>query len=256
MAFKLCAGISAYNDKLIIRTLESLRTLERVFVIDGRYTNFPMTEEFSDIELRSKIAGYKNVTSYRFTGKEPEKRTQYLRLAEESGFNAIMVIDSDEFVVGDWGKFLQNAEKMYDHGRTRIACVPCRGYIFDHPELADQPRQAKTRWPRLFFKPAGLKYDPDFHATLMNQFSHAKFDLNEEHGYPLVEGITIIHSSAERGPLYKSRRDEYHTWLMEKEAEIRAMKQEASDPKGAMLEILKGIHESTFKDHTSTIEEA
>jgi len=43
-AFKLCAGISGYNDKLIIRTLESLRTLERVFVIDGRYSNFPMTE--------------------------------------------------------------------------------------------------------------------------------------------------------------------------------------------------------------------
>lgn len=31
--------------------------------------------------------------------------------------------------------------------------------------------------------------------------------------------------------------------------------QEGNDPKGAMLEILKGIHESTFKDHICKIEE-
>ena len=31
--------------------------------------------------------------------------------------------------------------------------------------------------------------------------------------------------------------------------------QEHNDPKGVMLEILKGIHESTFKDHKVAIEE-
>jgi len=31
--------------------------------------------------------------------------------------------------------------------------------------------------------------------------------------------------------------------------------QEANDPTGAMLEILKGIHEMTFKDHKASIEE-
>jgi hypothetical protein len=31
--------------------------------------------------------------------------------------------------------------------------------------------------------------------------------------------------------------------------------QEANDPKGAMLEILKGIHEMTFRDHKASIEE-
>jgi len=31
--------------------------------------------------------------------------------------------------------------------------------------------------------------------------------------------------------------------------------QEHNDPKGKMLEILKGIHESTFKDHKVAIEE-
>ena len=30
--------------------------------------------------------------------------------------------------------------------------------------------------------------------------------------------------------------------------------QEANDPKGAMLEIVKGIHESTFTGHKATIE--
>ncbi|MGH9877138.1 MAG: hypothetical protein ACREBU_00905 [Nitrososphaera sp.] len=33
------------------------------------------------------------------------------------------------------------------------------------------------------------------------------------------------------------------------------MPQESHDPKGAMLEILKGIHESTFKDHKVVTEE-
>jgi len=31
--------------------------------------------------------------------------------------------------------------------------------------------------------------------------------------------------------------------------------QENNDPKGTMLEILKGIHESTFKDHKVVIED-
>jgi len=31
--------------------------------------------------------------------------------------------------------------------------------------------------------------------------------------------------------------------------------QEHNDPNGTMLEILKGIHESTFKDHKVVIEE-
>jgi hypothetical protein len=34
-----------------------------------------------------------------------------------------------------------------------------------------------------------------------------------------------------------------------------AKTQEANDPKGAMLEILKGIHESTFKGHKAVIEQ-
>jgi hypothetical protein len=32
-------------------------------------------------------------------------------------------------------------------------------------------------------------------------------------------------------------------------------KQESNDPEGKMLEILKGIHEMTFKDHQCKIEE-
>jgi hypothetical protein len=34
-----------------------------------------------------------------------------------------------------------------------------------------------------------------------------------------------------------------------------AVQQEHNDPKGEMLQILKGIHETTFKEHKVVIEE-
>lgn len=218
MTFRLCSGISAFGDRLVLRALDSLKGLERAFIIEGRYSNFPMPQDYSDTAIQQAImANYQNTHLTHFVGSEPEKRSKYLQLAAEYGFDAILIIDSDEYIVGDVSKFMQNAEELYRKRHPRVACVECRGYVKDHPELTGQPGQPKKMWARLVFDPAGLKYDSLLHSRVVDGNGRS-YEMTHEGNYPLVEGISIIHSASERDPVYTERRNEYHEWLMTKEA--------------------------------------
>jgi hypothetical protein len=221
MTFRLCAGISAFGDRLVLRTLDSLKGFEQVFVIEGRYTNFPMAQEYSDTSIQEAImANYENTHLTHFTGTEPDKRSKYLMLAHSYGFSAVLILDSDEYIFGNVSEFLASAERLYNEGKSNVACVECRGYTRDHPELLEHPGQPKTIWARVIFNPGDYSYDPLRHSRILNRDGRSH-ELTHEENYPVADGICIVHSSAERDPVYRGRRDEYHRWLMTKEADGR-----------------------------------
>ena len=100
---KIGVGLIFYNDvESLKKCIPSLK-VDKIYAIDGRFKNFDSPQPLSDDGSRQYLKSFKNVKLIDAPDLEQvDKRNIYLKECQEE---FLIVIDSDEWVEGDWSLF-------------------------------------------------------------------------------------------------------------------------------------------------------
>jgi hypothetical protein len=106
---RIAAGLIFYNDLTSLqRLMPTLKKCEAVYAIDGRFISFPGDSDLSTDGSREYLQSFSNVKLIDMSiGLEQSKRNAFLKAAEADGFDAIFVLDADEYIEGDWDEFVK-----------------------------------------------------------------------------------------------------------------------------------------------------
>jgi len=181
---KIGAGIIFFNCRQELRRcLDSLKSLDTVIAIDGRFPTHPSRYRYSKDWSKELCDKYGNVHYYRYARNQIMKRNLYLDLAKLYNLDYILVMDSDSWLeIEDWDKFKKQLEANLNDDHIMYLVKFQNG---DH----------NFHWLYLF-KPKGLKYFKLHNLivhkcgfrTLIPWSPYEKF----------VHGITIHHDHALR----------------------------------------------------------
>lgn len=215
---------SWYMDCLGIKRLwESCRmddpySPQHAIFIDGPYTFFKFKDKptplLSDDGSREFLQEHEKVTVVDYPGYQVDKRMQYVKKAEELGCDAIVIIDSDEYLhpeYNDWKEF-RSWLKRYSHSHDPLN----RGFVFnllfwvdEHYEKAYNCIETGKfeRMPRVWHRPEKLEYYSGVHYWVR----HREFvDPHEKLGSTLVDinhGIRLAQDSHLRRKDFQKSRD-------------------------------------------------
>ena len=213
---RIAAGICTYSDaKGLERLLSTIAdNVDLSIIIHGRYPNF--SEDNNSLQdTRAVCTKYIkntlliNVRDGGLSAPETWLRGLYLELAYNHDF--LLVLDSDEYVTGDWGLFRQNCQKVIDsHApQQQIYNVP-----FDRPKPQYSPGFPR---PRLFYKPSTIKYYRRHCQWLLPSGQVIVTSVPKEHR---INGITIWQDNTYRTEARQQKRQEYVNWLGIHEAQF------------------------------------
>lgn len=114
---KTAVGFIYYNDlESIKRSIPSfIDHFDYVIAVDGRFS-MRVGEDYSSDGSTEYLQQFDNVILKKFVGMEPEKRNIYLNEAKKLNIDALLMIDTDEYIVeekdeGGWDayhKFIKN----------------------------------------------------------------------------------------------------------------------------------------------------
>ena len=209
---RIAAGICTYSDaKGLDRLLSTIEdNVDLSIIIHGRYPNFPQ----DDRSLNDTMNICKSHNNIRLTAAllpmpETHLRQTYLKKAQNYDF--LLVLDSDEYVTGDWDLFRQNCQKVIDsHApQQQIYNVP-----FDRPKPQYSPGFPR---PRLFYKPSTIKYYRRHCQWLLPSGQVIVTSVPKEHR---INGITIWQDNTYRTEARQQKRQEYVNWLGIHEAQF------------------------------------
>ena len=149
-------GLCFYNDlgslKHSVPTYQE--NVRKIHAIDGRFQWFESDKDYSDPEVIEYLQSFDNVEISQFVGLEHDKRNQYVKLAGENKADALLIIDSDDYVLeADWDLFYKSAEE-------RIKQYPTENFFgvefrYTPPNY---PRPEYTPYPRLWARPNECEY--------------------------------------------------------------------------------------------------
>ncbi|MHA2142573.1 MAG: glycosyltransferase family A protein [Candidatus Thorarchaeota archaeon] len=160
---KWAAGIIFYDDKKSLeRCLESIyEHLNHVICVDGRFKKFDSPHDLSTDGSREIVLSYSNTLLVDVVGKhQPDKRNRYLELSKDYGIDILLVIDSDQYAVGDFQEFQEDALKATQH-------IKKRPYVFGIT-IRNEKRGFSYSFDslRLYYQPALLRMHPICHYYL------------------------------------------------------------------------------------------
>lgn len=198
------AGVIFYNDRDgLKRCLDSLHNhVDHIFCIDGRFKHFPSTVEDSGLSTDGSrelvIEYYPNTVLMSVPNAlEIDKRNRYLALASNFNCDFLLVIDSDEWVEGDWNEFKKNAQAVAKVGPNAV-------------EIRNRDNQFNPR-PSLFYKPTLFMYYQK-HNRVKRLDTDEILQLNAS--YPLIPGIIMREDDKLRSAEHVKASFDYQTWLI------------------------------------------
>ncbi len=215
---KIALGLCYYEDlQGIKRLFDSLEKTNaspyRIFAIDGKYKQFSETENMlSSSEVHKYLEQFPKVVNYtewKTFPTEIEKRNKYLELCQDD-IDFLIVVDSDEYLQGDWDLFVTNLEKLKEPLLTHND-PQTRHIHYMKMEDCHYPQTSSLRYanrPRLFYKPNEIQYD-GCHYT----WSHRATGLPLQ--YPktdVISGIEIVHDNTHRPKEYEQNMTEYQKY--------------------------------------------
>jgi len=190
------------NLKRLLPTI--VEHVDLIFAIDGRnWTDKQYHEESTDGSCEL-LSSYDNVELLTIHDYEWHKRQRVTELCRFHGFSNLIIIDSDEYAVGNWEIFKQNWQKAIkidtsNHGiyKTQIQ------------RLDSTPQEPIYYWhPVLWHRPWEFRY----------QGRHDYFKRNNEtsthyiRSYQNVEGIKLNHNHLLRTPEHMNMRLKQLEW--------------------------------------------
>lgn len=203
---KIALGVCYYEDFEGIRRLfDSLKKtnaqLEKIFFIDGKYRQFNTEDQniLSSIKIYKFLEKQKNTVNFWNWPTFPteiEKRNKYLELCTDD-IDFLIVIDTDEYIQGDWSLFTSSLEKLKENIYKENWHEQMRNLHFI--AMQDLPATRISNRPRLFYQPSLVRYH-GCHYTWIHTQTKKPLIYTEA---PAIEGIMIIHDATLRNKEYE-----------------------------------------------------
>jgi hypothetical protein len=164
---KLAVATIYYND---VRGLERLASsicdyVDYWIVIDGKFDLLDSKEDYStdgSREYLGEIETGTEIIQRDFVGTEHDKRNQYLKVCAEYDIDALLIIDSDEYVLNaDWNKFRESIPTLNQN--NNLQCV--------YANFSFLQNKGNYGWyPRLWLRPSEMEYH-NAHCIFRNKIT-------------------------------------------------------------------------------------
>lgn len=203
---KIAVGISFYGNysglARLLPTISGKDKADIIFAIDGKYKGFP--EYYIDDKEKQeikKLLEFYNAKYYLIDSLyEWQKRQTYLDLCKTySDIDILIVIDSDEYVIGDWPTFRRNCNIISKHHKNKFHL-----YSLQTHSVEDNTQQIR---PRVIFEPQKVRYN-----NRHWQLALIGSDYALEHKSQIL-GIEIIHDAPSMPKDYLAKEIEYKKYL-------------------------------------------
>lgn len=217
---KIAAGICTYSSAQgLDRCLKSLQALDQIIVIHGPYPNFDPLDKSSINDTKAVCEQYsKNNTrliDISAPTSEIERRQKYLGLAKDYDF--LIVIDSDEYVCGEWDAFIQFCQSIINQNNNNNINQSSSSLYYIYDILHGTTIETLSPRPRLFRNPSKIKYYQK-HYWWQIQDTGQIIDGSSDSRI-VADGIYIIHDSTLRKEGYTKAKQQYQNWLREHESQ-------------------------------------
>ena len=209
-------GLCFYND------LESLKHsvptyqehVRYIHAVDGRFQDFESDKDYSDPEVIEYLKSFDNVKTDRFVGVEHDKRNRYVKLAAKYKADALLIIDSDDYVLeAAWDLFYKSVEE-------RIKQYPNENFFgidFRYTPPNFKPVEY-TAIPRLWARPSECEY---YKAHCIFKSNIGGGPLRSSDTAPKILGIKCASGDDYRSEEYLNKISKYQGKMIEYEIPIR-----------------------------------
>jgi hypothetical protein len=214
---KLAIGTITHNDKAgLDKLIQSIRShVFMHFVVTGKFPNHPGehdTDLDTDILLQNSIGnGYHPWVEF-CPEDEYLKRQRVLELCRQFKIDALLILDSDEYVDSkrtDWNQFYNDVSEQLDNPQNVFGII---GYWGIDNEK-----------PRLWVRPYEMTYVSGSHRIFKN-IHHDNF-LDTEGCMQMnpikIKSLAFIQDSSYRTQQRKKDHDVYRDWLVKHEERIK-----------------------------------
>lgn len=187
------------------RTIESIYDhVDNIIAVDGKFSLRPgSSEDYSTDGSNEYLQSLKKVTVKKFTGYEHDKRNIYMEEATKLKADAVLIIDTDEYITGDWDTFKESLKEKIDNSHN-----------FLNIPLHYTPKDT-TPCPRICIRPHEVRYWKTHNITSINgNLSRIKSKTN-------LEGIFIQNDDTLRNPQWVKDTYEYQVKMITHEIPFR-----------------------------------
>jgi hypothetical protein len=178
-----------------------------MFCIDGRFKEFQAVDDLSTDGSREVVCGYPNAILVDAGGiRQVEKRNRYFELAAEHDVDLLLMIDSDEYVIGDWHLFKRNAEDFALRERE--------GPSLYHVAFKMIKRESEYTFPhyRLYYRPGFIRLLTGVHNDFFDITCNPPKSIPQTRNPPVVEGIRIHQDDIHRNEDWLERMFNHQKW--------------------------------------------
>ncbi|MHA1961702.1 MAG: glycosyltransferase family A protein [Candidatus Thorarchaeota archaeon] len=212
------AGVIFFDDKKSLgRCLDSIHEhVDYLICVDGRFAEFEAPNNLSTDGSRETVCSYPNSILVDFGGRrQPEKRNKYLQLAAELGVDTLLVVDSDQYVEGDFLEFKENALKAIE----KAGDGPCLFSVRIRNEKEGFSYTFDSQ--RVYFRPQFLRMHPVCHYYLYDTTHNPPLLIRTtkiprgdtvNHHSPTIEGIELRQNDTLRDEEWRIRMFNHQKW--------------------------------------------
>jgi len=203
---KIAIGMILYEENLEIvkRSIESCIQSDWIFVIDGTFKDHPDNPKFSSKEIIEYLESLPNVIYVPAAGFiEPKKREIYFHYASAFDCDFLILLDSDNWIEGDWDEFKENLNKIKDKTQMYSILLDRYGSKWGISILFPDPKNWKYTECHNF-----LTYNGDIRQLSAKQ--------------PVIDGLILRAGDDEfRSDDYKKKSEIYQGKMIEYEKPFR-----------------------------------
>ena len=202
---KIVAGLIHYNDlPSMKRTIQSIYDhVDYIIAVDGKFSLREGVDDYSTDGSNEYLQTLKKVIIKKFTGYEQDKRNIYMEEATKLKADAILIIDTDEYIEGDWDTFKESLKDKLG--------IP---HNFLNIPLYYTSKDT-TPTPRICIRPHEVRYWKTHNITSNNgNLQRIKSKTN-------LEGISIKNDDTLRNPQWVKDTYEYQLKMIQHEKPLR-----------------------------------
>ena len=227
---KIAAGICEYGDPDgLYRCLNSLGLgtggIDKAIIIHGKFNNFNLDRPDAFEQTAKVISRFPQDTIDLIVPRklaegltEIESRNLYLKIAGDSGYDWLLVIDSDEFLarkLTDFKEFRRQLQYVMDV-QAEFPKDTVKHQIFDI-QLEGTIPSYRGPQPRLFLRPQTVKYWGKHYWFLLEETM--QLYKGQSDAARVIGGILLCHDHTIRDSTYYNASISYKEWQQEHEGE-------------------------------------
>jgi hypothetical protein len=220
--YKVAIATIVHDDDFgIMRLIDSAYGhIDWHIIVEGKFPNHPGEYDFIEGFTEKLIERYQQnkyrIFLMRMAVNEFTKRMAYLSAAENLGIDALLILDSDEYIdcsLTNWKKFNEDIDWLKHHHDSNVYGIT--GYYIGGVGTEHEK-------PRLWINPSEMTYLDGSHKLFKNK-NHDNF-LDQDGCMRMstrkISSLRFIHDPTYRTTERRQDHDEYNRWLAGHEGNI------------------------------------